>query len=118
MSATRSAARSVNSCCSSFCTVTFSPSVGWSGLLLFLAGDAHARPGNGVEPGVGNHLSTIAAHAIRARLHALKRFLDGLQDLGIGLLQFELDVDLVVAAGLVCHVALAARVVLHGPLQG
>jgi hypothetical protein len=57
-------------------------------------------------------------HSRRCPLDALERFLDGLQDLGVGLFQLQLDVNLVVAAGLVRHVALAARVVLHRPLQG
>ena len=38
----------------------------------------------------------------------IERFLDRLQDLGVGLLQLELDVDFVVAAGLVGQVALPA----------
>ena len=46
----------------------------------------------------------------------LERFLDRLQDLGVGLLQLQLDVDFVVAAGLIGHVALAG-VVLHRRLQ-
>src|SRR6187399_2385161 len=118
MSATRSAARSVNSCCSSFCTWESLRRLCRSGLLFFLAGDAHARPRNRVEPGVGNHLAAVAAQAKGASLHALERFLDGLQDLGVGLLQLQLNVNLVVAAGLIRHVALPARVVLHRPLQG
>ena len=45
-----------------------------------------------------------------------ERFLDRLQDLRVGLLQLECDVDFVVAAGLVGHVALP-RVVLHRRLE-
>src|SRR5262249_51999493 len=44
-------------------------------------------------------------------------FFDRLQDLCIGLLQLQLDVDLVVAAGLIRHVALAG-IVLHRRLEG
>src|SRR5262249_56234649 len=40
----------------------------------------------------------------------------GLQDLGVGLLQFELNMDFVVAACLIGQIALA-RVVLHRRLQ-
>ena len=45
-----------------------------------------------------------------------QRFFDRLQDLGVGLLQLELNVDFVVAARLVGHVALAG-VVLHRRLK-
>ena len=47
---------------------------------------------------------------------APERLFDRLQDLGVGLLQLQLDVDFVVAAGLVGHVALAG-VVLHRRLN-
>src|SRR5688572_30150226 len=118
MSATRSVARSVNSCNSSFCTWDSLRRSDGSGLLLFLARNAHARPRNRVEPRVGNHLTAVAAQTVGAGLDALERFLDRLQNLRVRLFQLELNVDLVVAARLVRHVALTARVVLHGPLQG
>src|SRR5204862_3777658 len=88
-----------------------------SGLLFFLAGDADARPRDRVEPCIRNRLAAVAADAIGALVDAPERVFDRLQDLRVGLFQFELDVDLVGAARLVRHVALPPRVVLHRPLQ-
>src|ERR1019366_2023767 len=89
---------------------------GRSRRLFFLARDADARPGNRVQPGLGDRLAAIAAHAVRTLLDAPQRFLDRLQNLRVGLLQLELNVHFVVAARLIRHVALA-RVVLHRRLQ-
>ena len=52
----------------------------------------------------------------RSLLDPPERFLDRLEDLGVGLFQLERDVDFVVAARLVGHVALAG-VVVHRRLQ-
>ena len=41
-----------------------------SRLLLFLAGDAHPRPRDGVQPGLGNRLAAVAADAVGALLDA------------------------------------------------
>ena len=53
-----------------------------------------------------DRLAAVAADAVGALLHPAERLFDRLQDLGVGLLQFELDVDFVVAAGLVGEVSL------------
>jgi hypothetical protein len=78
--------------------------------------DAHPRPGNRIEAGLGNRFTAIAADAVGALFDALKRLFDRLQNLGVGLLQLERDVDLVVAGRLVRHVALPG-VIFHGRLQ-
>src|SRR5262249_12514727 len=54
--------------------------------------------------------------AVGAFLDPPERFLDGLQDFRVGLLQLQLDVDFVVAARLIGHIALAC-VVLHRRLE-
>ena len=46
----------------------------------------------------GDRLAAVAADAVGALLDAPQRFFDRLQDLGVGLLQLQLDVDFVVAA--------------------
>ena len=61
-------------------------------------------------------LAAIAADAVGALVDTQQRFFDGLEDFGVGLLQLELNVDFVVAARLVGHVALAG-VVLHRRLK-
>ena len=72
--------------------------------------------GNRFQPRFGNRLAAVAAHAVGALFDARKRLLDGLQNLRVGLLQLQLNVDFVVPARLIRHVALA-RVVLHRRLQ-
>src|SRR5262249_29416291 len=84
--------------------------------LLFLAGDADTRPRDGVEPGFRDRLAAVATDPVSALFNPPERFLDGLEDLGVGLFQLELDVHFVVAARLIRHVALA-RVVLHRGLE-
>src|SRR5512139_2858697 len=109
--ASRSAANSFRSCCSSGCfTVRLC-------LLLFLAGDAHPGPWNGLQPGLGDRLAAVLADAIGPLVDAPERLFDRLQDLRVCLFELQLDVDFVVAAGLVRPVTLAAGVVFHGPLQ-
>src|SRR5688500_5016136 len=106
--ATRSAAKSVSNWrSSSLCTLS----------LLFLARDADAGPWTGVEPRLGDRVAAVAADPVGPLIDAAQRLFDRLEDLGVGLLQLELDVHLVVATGLVGHVALAPRVVLHRPLE-
>src|SRR4029079_10725097 len=74
--------------------------------LFFLAGYADARPRNGVQPGRGYLFSAITANAVGALLHPVERFLDRLKDLRVGLLELQLDVYFVVAAGLVGQIPL------------
>src|SRR5262245_26450086 len=104
----RSAAQSVRSWrSSSLCT---------SGL-LFLAADARAGPRNGRQPRLGNRLAAVAADTVGPLVDTPQRAFNGLQDLGVCLLELQLNVNFVVAAGLIGHVALAPGVVLHRPLQ-
>ena len=85
--------------------------------LCFSLQAMHTRVhGNGVEPCRGDRFAAVTTDAVRALLDPPERFLDGLKDLGVGLLQLQRDVDLVVAARLIRHVALA-RIVLHRGLQ-
>ena len=79
---------------------------------LFFAGYADAGPRNGLEPRLGNHLTAVAADAVCAHIEAHEGVFDCLKNLRLGLLDCELDVDLIVATGLIRHVAFA-RVVLH-----
>src|SRR5205085_7898444 len=53
-----------------------------------------------------------------ALFDAAERLFDRLKNLGVGLLQFQLDVDFVVAAGLVGEIPLARVDVAHGLLKG
>src|SRR5262245_59698185 len=122
MSARRSAVNSVRKLRrSSFCTgvyAFFSRMVSRAlRLLFFLAGDTGPGPRNRREPRLGDRLAAVAADAVRALFHAPQRAFDRLQDLGVGLFQFQLNVHLVVAGGLIGDVALAAGIVLHRPLQ-
>ncbi len=57
-----------------------------------------ARPRNGVKPRLGNRLAAVAADAVGAFVDAPERFFDRLQNLGVRLLELQLDVDFVVAA--------------------
>ena len=52
--------------------------------------------------------AAIATDAVRAVLHAVEGLFDGLQDLGVGHLQLELNLDLVGPTGLVGQIALTA----------
>src|SRR4030095_9200055 len=79
-------------------------------------GDADARPRDRAEPRLGDRFAAVAADAVGALLNPPQRFFDGLQDLGVGLFQLQLNVDFVVAAGLIRHVSLTS-VVLHRRLQ-
>src|SRR4029453_4629734 len=88
-----------------------------SRLLFFLAADAGAGPRDGVESRLRVRLAAVAADAEGADVDAVERLFDRLEDLGVGLFQFQLDVDFVVPARLIGHVALASGVVLHGPLE-
>src|SRR5262245_41009700 len=102
MSASRSAAKATrNSRSSLVCTVSSSPGepastgVRSSAVLLLFAGDADARPRDGVQPRGGHVLAAIPAQAVGPLLHALEGLFDRLQDLGVGLFQLQLDVHLV-----------------------
>ena len=75
--------------------------------LFRLAGDADARPGNRVQPGLGNRLAAVAAYAIGTFLNPLERLFDRLQNLRVGLLELQLDVDFVVARRLIRQISLA-----------
>src|SRR5262249_16310919 len=88
-----------------------------SRFLFFLAADADARPGDRVESSRRDRLPAVTADAVGALLDAPQGFVDRLKDLGVGLLEFQLDVNLVVTARLVGHVALPAGIVLHRPLE-
>src|SRR4029077_18635957 len=83
-----------------------------SRILLLFAGDADAGPRDGVQPRLGDGFAAIPADAVGTLIEAQQRFFNSLQDFRVGLLQFELNVDLVIATRLVGHVALAG-VVLH-----
>src|SRR6187200_1865968 len=108
MIASRSAAKSVRSWrSSSLCT---------SGLLFF-ATDADAGPRDCRQPCLGDGLAAVAAHAVDALIDALQRFIDRLENFGIRLFQLQLNVNFIVATGLVGHIALTTGVVLHRPLQ-
>src|SRR5215208_354249 len=85
--------------------------------LFFLAADAGARPWNRGQPRLRDRLAAVAADSVAAVVDASQRAVDGLQDLGVGLFQFELDVYFVVPARLIGHVALAPGIVFHRPLQ-
>ena len=52
-------------------------------------------------------VSTAAERTAALRLHAIERFLNRLENLRVGLFQLQLDVNFVVAAGLVGQVSLA-----------
>src|SRR5687768_6806303 len=83
--------------------------------LFRFARDADARPWDGVETRLGNRLAAVAANAVGALLNALERLFDRLQNFGVGLLELQLDVDLVVARRLVGEVSLTrVRVKRHG----
>src|SRR4030095_8820565 len=69
------------------------------------------------EPCIRNRVAAITADAVGAFVDSAERLFDGLENLCVGLLQFELDMHLVGAAGLVGHVTLPPRVVLHRPLK-
>ena len=56
---------------------------------------------------LGNRLAAVAADAVGALVNPLERLFDGLQNLGVGLLELQLDVDFVVAGRLIGQVALA-----------
>src|SRR6185436_14469413 len=91
---------------------------GWSltaasDLLLFFAGNADPGPRNGIQPRLGNRLAAVLADAKVSLFDPHQRFIDRLKNLRVGLLQPQLNVDFVVACGLVGHVTLAAVVVLH-----
>src|SRR6187200_2911340 len=124
MSASRSAAKATrNSRSSLVCTVSSSPRAApkrsahapslqypanlldggslASAVLLLFAGDADARPRDGIEPRGGDGFPAIPAQAVGPLLHALEGFFDRLQDLGVGLFQLQLDVHLVGAGRLV-----------------
>src|SRR5687767_2990540 len=79
-----------------------------SRVLLLLACDTHPRPGNGLETRRRDAVPAVPADAVGADFHPLKRLLNRLEDLGVGLLQLEGDVHLVVAAGLIGQIALTA----------
>src|SRR5688572_7864498 len=99
MSARRSAANAVSSArSSSFCTSRLP--------LFFLAGLAGSRPRNGVQSCLGDRFAALTTHPVGSLLDAAQRALYGLQDLGVGLFELELNVDFVVARGLICHVPL------------
>src|SRR5215467_5357082 len=87
-----------------------------SRVLLFLARDADACPRNRVETCVGDRLAAVAANPVRALVDAPQRFFNRLKDFRVGLLQLQLNVDFVVAAGLIGHVALT-RVVFYRRLK-
>src|SRR6187402_1725452 len=96
--ASRSAAQSIRSWRrSSLCT---------SGLFL-LAGDADPGPRDRVQTRFGNRFSAVAADAVNAFVDAAQRLFDRLQNFGVGLLQLQLNVNLVRSARLIRHVALA-----------
>src|SRR5262245_23906407 len=111
MSATRSAVIAVSSDRSSSCCTCALP-------LFFLASFAGPRPRNGIQACFSDRLPAFAADAVRSLFDAPQRTFDRLEDLGVGLFELELNVDFVVARGLIGHVALPAGVVLHRPLQG
>src|SRR5262245_27990024 len=95
------------------------PAAAWrdrSRTLLFLAGDADASPRDRPQARFRDRLAAVAADAVGALLDSPQRFFDGLQDLGVGLFQLQLDMNFVVAAGLIRHVSLTS-VVLHRRLQ-
>src|SRR5215510_12274235 len=104
MSATRSAVIAVSSDRSSSCCTCALP-------LLFLATLAGPRPRNRVEARFSNRLAALLADPVRALLDSAQGALDRLQDFGVGLFEFELNVDFVVPCGLIGHVALPAGVV-------
>src|SRR5262245_55991858 len=110
MSVTRSAAIAVSSDRSSSCCTCDLP-------LLFLATLAGPGPRDRIQPRFGNRLAALPANAVGTFFDAAQRAFDRLQDLGVSLFEFELNVDFIVAGGLVGHVALPAGVVLHRPLQ-
>src|ERR687898_818285 len=86
-----------------------------SRILFRFARDADACPRDGVETCLGNGLAAVAANAVGAFLNPLERLFDSLQNLGVGLLELQLDVDFVVAGRLVGEVSLArVRVERHG----
>src|SRR5678815_404237 len=111
MSATRSAVIAVSSDRSSSCCTCVLP-------LFFLASLAGPRPRNGIQACFSDRLAALLADPVRTLLDSAQGAFDRLQDFGVGLFEFELNVDFVVACGLVGHVALPAGVVLHRPLQG
>ena len=71
---------------------------------------------NRFEPRRRNRVAAVAADPVGPLLDAAEGLFDRLEDLGVGLLEFELDVDFVVAARLIRHVALAG-VIFHRRLE-
>src|SRR5687768_17528518 len=107
--ATRSAATSVSNWrSSSFCTRLS---------LLFLATDADARPWNRLQARLCDLFAAVTTHPVGTVIDPPQRFLDRLENFRVSLLEFQLDVNFVVAAGLIRHVPLAAGVVFHRPLE-
>src|SRR5688500_12906418 len=85
--------------------------------LFFLAADTDARPRNRLQPCFRDGVAAVTADAEGALLDAAQCLLDRLQNLRVRLFELQLNVNFVGSARLIRHVTLAARVVLHRPLQ-